>query len=105
MSHRYATSTLIGTLALCALALPASADEAFAKAKGCLNCHSVQAKVIGPAYKDVAAKYKGDKDAAAKLETSVLKGSSGKWGPIPMPANPVTEADAKQLVAWVLSLK
>ena len=105
MSHRHATSALIGALALCALAVPASADEALAKAKGCLACHSPQAKIIGPAYKDVAAKYRGDKDAATKLQTSVLKGSSGKWGPIPMPANPVTEAEAKQLVAWVLSLK
>ncbi len=77
-----------------------------AKAKNCLACHAVDKKVVGPAYKDVAAKYAGQKDAPAKLEAKVMKGGSGVWGPVPMPANPqVNAAEAKQLVAWILTLK
>jgi len=95
------------TAAGCAFAFAAAgahADEAMAKAKGCLACHTISGKLVGPAYKDVAAKYKADKDAPAKLVASVTKGSQGKWGPIPMPPNKVTEDEAKQLVAWILSL-
>lgn len=77
-----------------------------AKAKNCLACHAVDKKLVGPAYKDVAAKYAGQKDAPAKLEAKVMKGGSGVWGPVPMPANPQVNADeAKQLVAWILTLK
>ena len=79
---------------------------ALAKAKNCMACHAIDKKLVGPAYKDVAAKYKGDKAAADKLATKVIKGGSGVWGAMPMPANPqVNEAEAKQLVAWVLSQK
>ena len=95
------------TAAACAFAFAAAsahADEAMAKAKGCLACHTTASKLIGPPYKDVAAKYKGDKEASAKLIASVTKGSQGKWGPIPMPPNTVTDDEAKQLVAWILSL-
>jgi len=81
------------------------ADEALAKAKGCLACHTVDKKVVGPAYKDVAAKYKGDKTAAAKLAAKVKAGGKGVWGEIPMPPNNVTDDEAKKLVAWVLSQK
>lgn len=80
---------------------------ALATAKGCMACHDVGAKKVGPAYKDVAKKYAG-KDVEAKLVKKVLEGGSGVWGPVPMPANKtmgVTEADAKKLVEWVLSLK
>ena len=71
-----------------------------------MACHSVDKKVVGPAYKDVAKKFAGQKDAEAQLIKAVLKGSSGVWGPIPMPANAnVNEAEAKQLVDWILSLK
>ena len=87
-----------------AAALPATADEALAKAKGCMACHSVKTKLVGPAYADVAKKYKADKEAPGKLATSIVKGSSGKFGPIPMPPNKVTEYEAKKLAAWVLSL-
>ena len=87
-----------------AAALPASADEALAKAKGCMACHSVKTKLVGPAYADVAKKYKSDKEAPGKLVTSIMKGSTGKFGPIPMPPNKVTEDEAKKLAAWVLSL-
>ena len=73
--------------------------------KGCTACHAVDKKVIGPAYKDVAKKYKGDAKAADMLATKVLKGGQGVWGPIPMPPNDkVTADEAKKLVAWVLSL-
>lgn len=98
---------LLLTLSLTAAAIaPAMADEALAKAKNCMACHSVANKVVGPAYKDVAKKYAGDKTAADKLVAKVLKGGSGVWGAVPMPANTqVTEAEAKKLVAWILSQK
>lgn len=87
-------------------AAPALADLALATSKNCMACHTVEKKVVGPAYKDVAAKYKGDKTAADKLVIKVMKGGGGAWGAVPMPANPqVSEADAKKLVAWVLSQK
>jgi cytochrome c len=77
-----------------------------AKAKNCMACHAVATKVVGPAYKDVAAKYAGQKDAEAKLVVKVMKGGSGVWGAVPMPANPqVTEAEAQTLVKWILSQK
>ena len=86
-------------------AAPAFADEALAKAKNCLACHSVDKKLVGPAYKDVAAKYKGDAGAAAMLAEKVQKGGSGTWGQIPMPPNPQVNADeAKKLADWILSL-
>ena len=98
---------LVIALALTTAALaPAMADEALAKAKNCMACHSVAAKIVGPAYKDVAKKYAGDKSAADKLAAKVIKGGSGVWGAVPMPANPqVNEAEAKKLVAWILSQK
>ena len=72
----------------------------------CLGCHALNQKIVGPSYKDVAARYRGQKDAEATLVSHVLKGSKDVWGPVPMPANTnVTEAEAKKLVAWVLSLK
>ena len=67
---------------------------------------AVATKVIGPSYKDVATKYAGQPDAVAKLTQKVLKGGAGVWGAVPMPANPqVNEAEAKQLVQWILTLK
>ena len=89
-----------------AAAAPALADEALAKAKNCMACHAMVNKLVGPAYKDVAKKYAGDKSAADKLAAKVIKGGSGVWGAVPMPANPqVSEAEAKKLVAWILSQK
>jgi len=89
-----------------ALATPAIADQALATSKNCMTCHSVDKKVLGPAYKDVARKYAGQKDASAQLVTKVMKGGSGVWGATLMPANTqVNEAEARKLVAWVLSLK
>jgi cytochrome c len=92
--------------ALVATSLPALAQQDLAQKKNCLACHAVDKKVVGPAYKDVAAKYAGQKDAVDKLTQKVLKGGSGVWGQIPMPANPqVSEAEAKQLVTWILGMK
>ncbi len=93
------------TLAVFASA-PAWADQALAQSKNCMACHSVDKKVVGPAFKDVAAKFGSQAGAADMLAQKILKGSSGVWGPVPMPANTqVSEADAKKLAAWVLSLK
>ena len=98
--------TLITLAMALSVAAPAMADEALAKSKNCMACHSIDKKLVGPSYKDVAKKYAGQKDAEATLVTHVMKGSKGVWGPVPMPANAnVNEAEAKQLVAWVLSLK
>lgn len=96
---------LISAAALLAVA-PAFADQALATSKNCMACHAVDKKLVGPAFKDVAAKYKSDKTAADKLATKVIKGGSGAWGAVPMPANPqVNDAEAKKLVAWILATK
>lgn len=82
------------------------ADMALATSKNCMGCHAVDKKLVGPAYKDVATKYKGDLAATDKLAAKIIKGGSGVWGAIPMPANPqVNESDAKKLAAWILSVK
>lgn len=94
---------VIATAAL--LAGPAFANADLAQKKNCMACHAVDKKLIGPAFKDVAAKYAKDKNAVATLSQKVIKGGSGTWGQVPMPANAVTEAEAKQLVTWVLSVK
>ena len=90
--------------ALASNAAMANAD--LAKAKNCMACHAVANKVVGPGFKDVAAKYSGQKDAEDKLAQKVLKGGSGAWGAVPMPANAqVSEAEARTLVKWILSQK
>lgn len=84
----------------------AMANADLAKQKNCMACHAVGNKVVGPAYKDIAAKYAGQKDAEKNLVQKVMKGGSGAWGAVPMPANPqVSEAEAHTLVKWILSLK
>jgi cytochrome c len=96
---------LIASLAAVVTA-PAFANADLAQKKNCLACHAIDKKLVGPAYKDVAAKYAGQKDMAAKLAAKIQSGGVGVWGQIPMPANPQVSADeAKQLAAWVLSLK
>ena len=98
--------TGIAVLAGLIVSAPVLADEALAKKHNCLACHAVDKKLVGPSYKDVANKYAGQKDAVDKLAVKIQKGGSGVWGAVPMPANPqVTEAEAKQLAQWVLSLK
>ena len=95
------------TLALTlSVAAPAMADLALATSKNCMACHAVDQKLVGPAYKEVAAKYAGQKDAVDKLAAKIIKGGSGVWGPVPMPANAqVNEAEAKKLAAWELTQK
>lgn len=97
----------IATLAAGLVAsLPALADMQLATSKNCMACHAVEKKLVGPSYKDVAAKYAGQADAVEKLTVKVMKGGSGVWGPVPMPANAQVSADeAKKLVAWILAQK
>jgi cytochrome c len=84
----------------------AQANEALANKSGCLGCHAVAVKLVGPAYKEVAAKYAGQADAQAMLMQSIRNGSVGKWGELPMPAHPkISDADLKKLATWVLSAK
>ncbi len=99
--------SMLAAVALTAVAsAPAMANLELAQKKACLACHSVDNKIVGPAFKDVAKKYRGQKGIEAKLAEKVIKGGKGAWGEVAMPANTqVNEAEAKQLVAWVLSLK
>ena len=88
------------------IAGPVFANADLAQKKTCMACHALDKKLVGPAYKDVAAKYAGQKDAVAKLAEKIQKGGTGVWGQIPMPANPQVSADeAKTLAAWVLTAK
>lgn len=97
---------LFALVAAVSMTAPAFADLALATSKNCMACHAVDKKLVGPSYKDVAKKYAGQKDAADKLAAKIVKGGSGVWGAVPMPANPqVNEADAKKLAAWVLVTK
>lgn len=98
--------TLITLAMTLSVAVPAMADQALATSKNCMACHSVDKKLVGPSFKDVAAKYAGQKDAVDKLATKIIKGGSGVWGPIPMPPNAqVSEDDAKKLATWVMTQK
>lgn len=84
----------------------ASANADLAKAKNCLACHAIDKKLVGPAYKDIAKKYAGDRGAEANLAKKIREGGVGAWGQIPMPSNPQASADeARTLARWVLSLK
>ena len=95
--------TLAMTLAVAA---PAFADQALATSKNCMACHAVDKKLVGPAFKEVAAKYAGKAGASDTLAGKIVKGGSGVWGPVPMPANAqVNDAEAKKLADWVLTLK
>ncbi|MCM0043700.1 MAG: c-type cytochrome [Burkholderiaceae bacterium] len=98
---------LVAAAAIAALGSNAAfASEQLAKENNCLACHAVDQKLVGPGFKEIAAKYKGDKSAEGKLVTKIQKGGSGAWGAIPMPANPqVDDNEAKSLVKWILSLK
>lgn len=100
-------ATLAVALAAGAIvSLPAQASDALAKKYMCLTCHTLDKKLVGPSYHDVAAKYKGDKTAEAKLVDKVKKGGVGVWGQIPMPPNDkVPDADVKELVKWILTTK
>ena len=100
------TSSLALAAILSGTASVALANAELAKAKNCTACHAVDKEMIGPSYRDVAAKYAGDKDAVGRLTKKVREGGAGVWGQIPMPPNPqVTDAEAETLVKWVLSTK
>ena len=108
------TATLAAALAGCAVAFAGPAHavldnakaEAMMKKDGCAACHAIDKKIVGPAYIDVANKYRADKNAQAMLEKKVKDGSTGTWGQIPMPPNSATSpADIKELVTWILQLK
>ena len=102
-----ATRVLLASAAALAVATPAWADavdDAMTKA-GCMACHAKDKKIVGPSFKDIAAKYKGQGDAVAKLSDKVRKGGAGVWGPIPMPPNPadkINDGDLKDVVGWIL---
>lgn len=96
----------VACAALWAGTATAATPEELLKADGCTACHAVGNKLVGPAYKDVAKKYAGDKNAQAKLVEKVRKGGSGVWGPVPMPPHPqIKDADLQAMVKYVLSLK
>lgn len=98
--------TLILASALALMGQAAHASPELAKAKNCMACHAPATKLVGPSFKDIAGKYGADAGAEARLVLKVQKGSTGVWGPVPMPANPqVSEADARILVKWILSQK
>lgn len=93
-------------LVVASLALPAVASMELAQKNACTACHAVDKKLVGPAYKDVAAKYKGNAKAEAMLIEKVKKGGVGNWGQVPMPANAsLKDEDAKALVKWILATK
>ncbi|NIO40543.1 MAG: c-type cytochrome [Burkholderiales bacterium] len=91
-------------LATQAHAVDAAKAQELAKSKNCLTCHQVDKKLVGPGFKEIAKKYKGDGGAVADLSKKVINGASGTWGAIPMPPNPVSQDEAKLLVEWILSL-
>jgi cytochrome c len=100
MKHAF----FLAALGLAVASGPVFAQAELAKQKNCLACHAADKKLVGPSYKDVAAKYKGDKDAPAKLAKKIREGGVGVWGQVPMPANPqVNEQEAAALAKWVLS--
>jgi len=98
--------SMIAAAGLMAAGSAMAADmPALAKKSGCTACHSIEKKIVGPAWQDVANKYKGDADAVGKLSTKISKGGSGAWGAVPMPPQPkLSEAEAKELAVFVMSL-
>ena len=103
MRFNTAANTFFVATALCGNAI---ADENLAKSKACLACHTADRKLVGPSYKDVSAKYRGDKEAESRLAQRMREGSAGVWGAVPMPPNPaVSEAEARTLAKWILGMK
>ncbi|MCH7342275.1 c-type cytochrome [Pelomonas sp. CA6] len=84
--------------------MPAHANLALAQKNACMACHAVDKKLVGPAYQEVAKKYAGQADAKAKLAASIKQGGAGKWGPVPMPAQPnLSDDDLQALAGWILA--
>ncbi len=109
MTRTFGIAVAGAVLALAPLVSIAAVDaaqaEALAKKHNCLQCHAADKKILGPSYKDVASKYKADKNAKALLVKHVKAGSKGVWGPIPMPSNDkVSDAEVATLVEWILSM-
>ena len=103
MTYQFTLAAVTAVVAAVS-AMPAQANLALAQKNSCTACHAVDKKVLGPAYQDVVKKYAAQKDAVAQLSDSIRKGGAGKWGPVPMPAQPsLSEADAKTLAEWILS--
>lgn len=99
-----AAALLVGTSMAHAAGVDIAKANQITAANACMGCHAVDRKLVGPSFKDVAAKYKGDKDAVAKLVKKVKGGGAGVWGSLPMPAHPgMSDADAKTVVDWVLA--
>lgn len=97
---------IVAGIAACCLSTPALADGAAnAKKAGCMSCHAVDKKVVGPSFKDIAAKYKGDAGATDKMIAKVTAGGSGAWGPMPMPAQKgkMSDAELKESITWILA--
>lgn len=94
--------TLVAMIALSGASIPAHANLDLATKNSCTACHATDKKILGPSYQDVARKYAGQKDAVAQITESIRKGGSGKWGAIPMPAQPALgDADLKTLATWI----
>lgn len=88
------------------IAAPAVASPQLAQSKNCASCHQMDAKSIGPSYKQIAQKYTANAETVAMLAGKITKGGAGVWGPVPMPANgQVSDAEARTLASWILSLK
>lgn len=101
-----AVRPLAAMFALAAVCGAASASDELARSKNCVACHAADRKVLGPSYREIAAKYARDAVAVEKLSAKVQKGGAGVWGPIPMPPQPgVSPADAETLVRWILTHK
>lgn len=98
------TFAVLTVLAASLTVLPAVASVELATKSKCMTCHDVEKKKMGPSFKEIGAKYKGQADAEAMLTAAQLKGVKGKWGKIPMPAQKIPEADAAALSKWMLSL-
>lgn len=96
-------ATVTATLAMSLASTPVHANLALAQKNACMACHSVDKKLVGPAYQEVAKKYAGQKDAVAQVAASIKKGGSGKWGAVPMPPQAaLSDADAQALATWIL---
>lgn len=94
----------IAAVLITAAAVPARANQELAQKNACLACHAVDKKMVGPAYQEIAKKYAGQKGVEEMLARSIKAGGSGKWGPVPMPAQAaLSDADAKTLAIWILA--
>ena len=98
-------SLIFSVLLTSLISTTAFANADLAKSKNCMGCHAIDKKVVGPGFKEVAEKYKGQKDVEATLVQKLIKGGGGVWGSIPMPPNAVTDKEAQELVRWVMSQK